>query len=158
MEIMDLLLDHGSLGVFAAFLIWLYTSMQKRMDLLVESFQKQLVEIRKEYKEDVTDMRNRYDEVIEGLNKDSLDLRSNISTEIRAIGTRIDGVDNNVEIMSLSQSESISAVVDISKVSSSIKEELDGTTKKVEQCLSIMNEMKEDERLRTLAKQAITNT
>ena len=49
MPMFDILLNHGSLGIFAAFLIWLYTNMQKRMDELVDKFQGQLEEIRKDH-------------------------------------------------------------------------------------------------------------
>ena len=157
MEVIDLLLDHGSLGIFAAFLIWLYTSMQKRMDLLVENFQKQLVDIRKEYKEDVKEIRDRYDEVIEGLNKESLDLRSNIAVEVKSIRSRIDGINGNIDIILISQSDMNVTVADISKISLSISEDIEDISKNVEHGLSTMNELKENERLRTLTKQVLIN-
>ena len=37
-EIIDILISNGSLGVFAGFLVWLYTNMQRRMDALVDKF------------------------------------------------------------------------------------------------------------------------
>ena len=51
-SMIEMLLNHGSLGIFAAFLVWLYTSMQKRMDELIDRFQGQLDEMSKIHKDD----------------------------------------------------------------------------------------------------------
>tara|TARA_A100001391_G_scaffold165384_1_gene125274 strand:+ start:440 stop:748 length:309 start_codon:yes stop_codon:yes gene_type:complete len=61
----DSLLSDGHLGVFAAFLIYQFVTMQKRLDKLVEGFQEQLDEIRREYDTRTEKMRERYDRVIE---------------------------------------------------------------------------------------------
>ena len=47
--VLESLLADGHLGVFAAFLIYQFVTMQKRLDALVEGFQKQLKEINDEY-------------------------------------------------------------------------------------------------------------
>ena len=59
------LLNDGHLGVFVAFLIYQFMTMQKRLDKLVEGFQEQLDDIRRDYDERTDKMRERYDRVIQ---------------------------------------------------------------------------------------------
>jgi hypothetical protein len=61
---LDQLLDDGHLGIFAAFLIFQFFTMQKRLDKLVDGFQEQIDEIRKDYDARTERMRERYDRVI----------------------------------------------------------------------------------------------
>lgn len=63
--LIDTLLAGGHLGLFAAFLVYQFMAMQKRLDKLVEGFQEQLDEIRKEYDGRSEKMRERYDRVID---------------------------------------------------------------------------------------------
>ena len=63
--LVESLLDDGHLGVFAAFLIYQFITMQKRLDKLVEGFQEQIEEIRKDYDDRTEKMRERYDRVIQ---------------------------------------------------------------------------------------------
>mgnify|MGYP003109782926 FL=1 len=63
--LIDTLLGGGHLGLFAAFLVYQFMTMQKRLDKLVEGFQEQLDEIRKEYDARSEKMRERYDRVIQ---------------------------------------------------------------------------------------------
>ena len=59
------LLDFGALGVFAAFLVYQHLNMQKRLDLLVESFQGQIRDIAETYDERIDRVRTRYDELLD---------------------------------------------------------------------------------------------
>lgn len=61
---LDQLLDDGHLGIFAAFLIFQFFTMQKRLDKLVDGFQDQIDEIRRDYDARTERMRERYDRVI----------------------------------------------------------------------------------------------
>ncbi len=63
--LVDSLLADGHLGVFAAFLVFQFVTMQKRLDKLVAGFQEQLDTIRKEYTDRSEKMRDRYDKVIQ---------------------------------------------------------------------------------------------
>ena len=63
--LVESLLDDGHLGLFAAFLIYQFITMQKRLDKLVEGFQEQIEEIRKDYDDRTEKMRERYDRVIQ---------------------------------------------------------------------------------------------
>ena len=87
--LVDSLLADGHLGVFAAFLVYQFVTMQKRMDALVENFQKQLKEINDEYDGRIDKMRERYDSVIKEARaetvdqaKDFLQVRNKIQEQI----------------------------------------------------------------------------
>lgn len=92
MPLFDILLNHGSLGIFAAFLIWLYTNMQKRMDELVDKFQGQLEEIRKDQKADQEALRVRYDDVIGKYDADRKQVRLQIKEKIEKVGVLLQNV------------------------------------------------------------------
>ena len=62
--LVDSLLADGHLGVFAAFLLYQFITMQKRLDKLVEGLQEQVEQMRAEYNERTERMRERYDNVI----------------------------------------------------------------------------------------------
>jgi len=62
--LIDQLLAGGHLGLFAAFLVWQFIALQKRLDKLVESFQSQLKDINDDYDRRIVSMRDRYDTVI----------------------------------------------------------------------------------------------
>ena len=62
--ILDQLMAGGHLGLFAAFLVWQFIALQKRLDRLVESFQSQLKDINDNYDQRLVGMRERYDAVI----------------------------------------------------------------------------------------------
>jgi ElaB/YqjD/DUF883 family membrane-anchored ribosome-binding protein len=63
-QIIDQLLAGGHLGLFAAFLVWQFIALQKRLDRLVESFQSQLKDINDNYDQRLVSMRERYDAVL----------------------------------------------------------------------------------------------
>ena len=94
--LLESLLADGHLGVFAAFLIYQFFTMQKRLDKLVEGFQEQLDEIRKEYESRSEKMRERYDRVIkeyrdtaDSQSKDFLITRTKVHNDIVAKLDRI---------------------------------------------------------------------
>jgi len=94
--LIDTLLGGGHLGLFAAFLVYQFMTMQKRLDKLVEGFQEQLDEIRKEYDGRSEKMRERYDRVIkeyrdnaDSQSKDFLITRTKVHNDIVAKLNRI---------------------------------------------------------------------
>tara|TARA_R110002020_G_scaffold321971_1_gene537822 strand:+ start:178 stop:483 length:306 start_codon:yes stop_codon:yes gene_type:complete len=87
--LVDSLLADGHLGVFAAFLVYQFFTMQKRLDKLVDGFQEQLDSIRKDYDERTEKMRERYDRVIneyrdaaDNQSKDFLITRTKVHNDI----------------------------------------------------------------------------
>ena len=87
--LVDSLLADGHLGVFAAFLLYQFVMMQKRLDKLVEGFQDQVEQMRTEYGERTERMRERYDVVIkeyrdreDSQSKDFLITRTKVHNDI----------------------------------------------------------------------------
>jgi hypothetical protein len=87
--LVDTLLADGHLGVFAAFLLYQFVMMQKRLDKLVEGFQEQVEQMRTEYDERSERMRERYDVVIkeyrdreDSQSKDFLITRTKVHNDI----------------------------------------------------------------------------
>ena len=87
--LVDTLLSGGHLGVFAAFLVYQFMAMQKRLDKLVEGFQEQVEQMRAEYNERTERMRERYDNVIkeyrdreDSQSKDFLITRTKVHNDI----------------------------------------------------------------------------
>ena len=66
--VFELLLEHGSLGLFAAFLVYQHLNMQKRFDALIQNFQEQLEKIQSIQKSEINEIRDRYDKVLESYN------------------------------------------------------------------------------------------
>tara|TARA_R100000951_G_scaffold116670_2_gene129718 strand:- start:1167 stop:1472 length:306 start_codon:yes stop_codon:yes gene_type:complete len=94
--VLDSLLAGGHLGLFAAFLVYQFMAMQKRLDKLVDGFQDQVEQMRKEYNERTEKMRERYDRVIdeyrdtaESQSKDFLITRTKVHNDIVAKLDRI---------------------------------------------------------------------
>ncbi len=83
--LVDTLLEGGHLGLFAAFLVFQFVTMQKRLDKLVEGFQEQIEEIRKDREERIEKIRERYDKVIQDLR----DREGNQSREFMAARTKV---------------------------------------------------------------------
>ena len=91
--VLEMLLNHGSLGIFAAFLIWLYTNMQARMDALVDRFQAQLEEMQNIHKSDQEILRERYDDVIAKYDIEKKQMRLQIKQKIEAVGSIVQKID-----------------------------------------------------------------
>lgn len=109
--ITEILLEYGSLGLFAAFLVWQHLSMQKRFDALVDKFQTQLEKLRGEQKEDIEEMRERYDKVIASYNDERTAIRMNLAEKISHVSDQInkipfDGMQIQIEAVSLAQRNS----------------------------------------------------
>lgn len=109
--ITEILLEYGSLGLFAAFLVWQHLSMQKRFDALVDKFQTQLEKLRGEQKDDIEEMRERYDKVIASYNDERTAIRVNLAEKISQVASQInkipfDAIQIQIESVSLAQRNS----------------------------------------------------
>ena len=135
---MELLLDHGSLGLFAAFLIWLYTSMQKRMDSLVDRFQDQLENIRSDQKSDVEDLRNRYDSVIKNYNQERTHIRVNIKDKVNKVMLACGAIDTKLTDVLIRQETT--------------RGDLDDIRSNMNALLEMTRQMQTEQRIRDLAK------
>ena len=140
MEFVDLLVNGSPMAAFAVFLIYLYKTQQARMDALVDKFQLQLDDIRKEYKNDVQELRSRYDSVIGGYNEEARATRSNVGDRLHSVVQNLKKVGNDLSSLYISHESS--------------REELKDLTSKVEQGIKIVQGMQEEARLREIARSA----
>ena len=125
-QVLELLLNHGSLGVFAAFLIWQHTKSQTRLDSMVKSFQAQIKdlqessrdrekELQNESLEREKNQRDKFEAVILGYNDERKQLRSNLASQIKGVAIRIRDIESKVETISISV-ESLKAIINDMKV------------------------------------------
>ena len=136
----EILLDHGSLGLFAAFLIWLYTDMQKRMDALVDRFREQLEKSRADQKNDVEELRKRYDAVIKGYNQERAQVRTNIKERVQKVMQACGVLDTKLTDILIRQESSQASVEDVRSDLNALVE--------------IVKQMQTEQRMRDLAKMA----
>ena len=82
--IVQQLIQGGSMGVFAAFLVWQFIGLQRRLDKLVDSFQHQLSGINTDYDGRIESMRERYDAVIEQYRQEAKDTQQLVGDAVTA--------------------------------------------------------------------------
>ena len=145
-EMIDILISNGSLGVFAGFLVWLYTNMQKRMDSLVDKFGEQIRESRAEYKADNADIRARYDVVIQQINQEK-------SVAERDILSNIESLKDSMQTSSITIAHIKEEVEDIKKLQEADTEKEKSQEKSLLHIRSILTEMRENEKMRVLLAQ-----
>ena len=147
MPLFDVLLNHGSLGIFAAFLIWLYTNMQKRMDELVDKFQGQLEEIRKDQKADQEALRVRYDDVIGKYDSERKQTRLQIKDRIEKVGgvtQKIDQRTSNILVRLESNTDEVG----------SIDKRIEIMADHIKIMTDLLKQMEQEQRVRNLVKMA----
>jgi hypothetical protein len=92
MGLFEALLEYGSMGLFAAFLVWQHLSMQKRFDKLVDKFQEQLAGIQDKADANEDKLRERYDKVISQYQDDKTTFRVNVAGQVTELNRKIDGL------------------------------------------------------------------
>lgn len=107
-DISSILLEQGSLGLFAAFLIWQFFQMNKRLDQRNENFMEQLDKIKASNKEEIAELRDRYDSVIASYNDERTQIRINLAERIAKVQEKIeslpfDSLQIQIEAISLGQ-------------------------------------------------------
>lgn len=70
-ELVKTLLEFGSLGGFAGFLVWQHLHLQKRLDSLTDSFKSEIRELEDRHEKAEDAIRIRYGELLSGLMKKS---------------------------------------------------------------------------------------
>jgi len=89
-DISSILLEQGSLGLFAAFLIYQFFQMNKRLDKRNENFMEQLDKIKAANKEEINELRDRYDTVISSYNDERTQIRINLAERIAKVQEKIE--------------------------------------------------------------------
>jgi len=139
-SMLDILLNHGSLGVFAAFLIWLYTNMQQRMDELVNKFQTQIDEMRKDQKDEQELLRVRYDDVIAKYDSERKQMRLQIKDRLEKVGLRTQKIDQRTSNILIRQESG--------------NDDIGSLDKKIEIMADLLKQMEQEQRVRNLVKMA----
>ncbi len=147
----EMLLNHGSLGIFAAFLVWLYMNMQKRMDELVDKFQGQLEEIRKDQKSDQEALRVRYDDVIGKYDSERKQMRLQVKDRIEKIGVLLQNINQKTSNF-LVRHDATSDDVDY------IKSQITQLNDTIKVMNDLLKAMDQEQRVRNLVKMAQGDT
>jgi methyl-accepting chemotaxis protein len=146
-SMLDILLNHGSLGVFAAFLIWLYTNMQQRMDELVNKFQAQIDEMRKDQKTEQELLRVRYDDVIGKYDSERKQMRLQIKEKIEKVGNisqKIDQRTSNILVRQESNNDDLG----------SLDKKIAIMADHIKIMSDLLKQMEQEQRVRNLVKMA----
>ena len=147
MPLFDILLNHGSLGIFAAFLIWLYTNMQKRMDELVDKFQGQLEEIRKDQKSDQEMLRVRYDDVIGKYDSERKQMRLQIKDKIEKVGALSQKIEQRTSNILIRQENGNDEI-------GSLDKKIEIMADHIKIMTDLLKQMEQEQRVRNLVKMA----
>ena len=137
-DVTSALLEYGSMGIFAAFLVWQHLSMQKRLDTLVKGFQDQLDTIKAKYDEKESSLRDRYENVISGLQDEKSSFRVDVKGSIDASIRKVEYIDKKMEELKV-QVESMTVM---------IRDSNNHTVKTFE----ILKKMQEEQKLREMAR------
>jgi len=135
-DISTILLEQGSLGLFAAFLIYQFFQMNKRLDQRNENFMSQLDKIKESNKEEINQLRDRYDAVISSYNDERTQIRINLAEKITKVEHSIqnlpfDNIQIQIEAISLGQRANQSTL---------------------EKGMDIMKQMQEEAKLKEMAR------
>ena len=146
-SMLDILLNHGSLGVFAAFLIWLYTNMQQRMDELVNKFQTQIDEMRKDQKTEQELLRVRYDDVIGKYDSERQQMRLQIKDKLEKVGQRTQKIDQRTSNILVRQESSNDDI-------GSLDKKIEIMADHIKIMTDLLKQMEQEQRVRNLVKMA----
>ena len=136
MGLLEALLEYGSMGLFAAFLVWQHLSMQKRFDALVERFQKQLEGFQDKAEAGENKLRDRYDAVITQYQDEKHNFNMEKLRKLDDIDKHIDGLPFQAILI---QMEALSMA----------QRDLQTT---VDKGMEIMKAMQEDARIKEMAR------
>ena len=94
------LLDFGALGLFAAFLIWLYVNTQRRNEWNQKLFSTTLDKINADYDNRIEAMRERYGHVITSLRTDQTEARRSYNDNL---SNRLERIERSLRSLETSQ-------------------------------------------------------
>jgi hypothetical protein len=109
-QIIELLLQHGSLGLFAAYLIFESHRLRKQQAETVEHFTAALEKLRGDSSSTESGLRLRYDGVIAQLQKEKEQAKEGLLDKVRALAVRLAELEKKTEMI-LIQLESINGTI-----------------------------------------------
>ena len=141
---LEAFLENGSMGLFAAFLVWQHLSMQKRFDNLYASFKDQLKDMQQKNEEKESSIRERYDTVISGLQDEKSSFRVDVKGRVDTAILKIDDVGKKIE--------------EIKVLSESLNMLQRDTAIQSEKALDILKQMAEEAKLKEMARKMQAGT
>ena len=91
-QIIELLLQHGSLGIFAGYLIFESHRLRKQQEKTIETFTSALENLRTDSIKKEQDLRHRYDTVINSLNDENSKMAGNVEAKIIKLEQKLERV------------------------------------------------------------------
>jgi len=143
MGLFEALLEYGSMGLFAAFLVWQHLSMQKRFDKLVERFQTQLEGIQEKSDAAEDKLRVRYDSVIATYQEDKTAFRDNVAGRVTEVFRKLEEVEKQVDALPFD-----AVLIQIESVSMALR----SNHQILEKGMGIMDDMKEEAKIKEMAR------
>lgn len=95
------LLNYGSLGLFAVFLVWQYIEQKRQLREMLTGFQTKLDEMRDQSDTREGKLRKRYDDVIASITKEKSEIQMSLLTKVSELEKSVEAVDRKVENLSL---------------------------------------------------------
>ena len=109
-QIIELLLQHGSLGLFAAYLIYESNRLRKQQAATVESFTTSIDQLRLDSSSSEKELRTRYDAVIVSLQQEKHSSQDRFGDKVRSLGTRLTALEKKTDLIML-QLEAINSTL-----------------------------------------------
>lgn len=95
------LLNYGSLGLFAVFLVWQYIEQKRQLREMLTGFQTKLDEMRDQSDTREGKLRKRYDDVIASITKEKSEIQMSLLTKVSELEKSVESMDRKVENLSL---------------------------------------------------------
>ena len=96
-QLIELLINGGAQGCFAAFLLWQFFYQQKRLDARDKRSEEREDKLRERYEKDQMALRARYDDVIKMYQDKEEKIRESIVMEISKIDAQISQLERKVD-------------------------------------------------------------
>ena len=96
-QLIELLINGGAQGCFAAFLLWQFFYQQKRLDARDKRSEEREDKLRERYEKDQIALRARYDDVIKMYQDKEEKIRESIVMEISKIDAQISQLERKVD-------------------------------------------------------------
>lgn len=96
-QLIELLINGGAQGCFAAFLLWQFFYQQKRLDARDKRSEEREDKLRERYEKDQIALRARYDDVIKMYQDKEEKIRESIVMEISKIDAQITHLERKVD-------------------------------------------------------------
>ena len=125
-QLIELLINGGAQGCFAAFLLWQFFYQQKRLDARDKRSEEREDKLRERYEKDQIALRARYDDVIKMYQDKEEKIRESIVMEISKIDAQISQLERKVDELT-NKLQTLSESVQEMKLREIARSQINGT-------------------------------